>query len=62
MGGCRNPVKTATGKPVGDALAMDRLIAGIEDVGADAERIPTSVNSTNEMASWLRLSRTHPAR
>jgi len=40
----------------------DRLIAGIEAVGADAERIPTSVNSTTEMASWLRLSRTHLAR
>ena len=54
---CGYPASPARGPALGD-----RLIAGIEAVGADAERIPTSVNSTTEMASWLRLSRTHLAR
>lgn len=41
---------------------MDRLFAGIADAPADAERIPTAVDSITEMANWLHLSRTHLAR
>lgn len=41
---------------------MDRLFAGMEDAPADAERIPTAVDSITEMAAWLHMSRTHLAR
>jgi hypothetical protein len=43
-------------------IVMDWLIAGLEPAHAEAERIPTGVLSTAEMAGWLKLSRTHLAR
>lgn len=43
-------------------IVMDWLISGIEPADAEAERIPTGVLSTADMALWLKLSRTHLAR
>ena len=43
-------------------IVMDWLISGIEEVDADADRIPTGVLSVADMANWLKLSRTHLAR
>ncbi len=43
-------------------IVMDWLVAGMEDLPLDTERVPTSVTSTVEMAGRCRLSRTHLAR
>ena len=43
-------------------VVMDWLISSIEEVDADADRIPTGVLSVADMANWLKLSRTHLAR
>jgi hypothetical protein len=43
-------------------VVMDWLISSIEEVDPDADRIPTGVLSVADMASWLKLSRTHLAR
>lgn len=43
-------------------VVMDWLVAGMEDLPLDTERVPTSVASTVEMAARCRLSRTHLAR
>jgi hypothetical protein len=43
-------------------VVMDWLISSIEEVSADADRIPTGVLSVADMANWLKLSRTHLAR
>ena len=40
---------------------MDWLIAGIDGAAADADRIPTSVSSTVELAQRLKISRSHLA-
>jgi len=41
---------------------MDWLIAGIDPADTQADRIPTGVMSTSDMATWLKLSRTHLTR
>ena len=43
-------------------LIMDWLIAGIEETGAEAERVPTGIVSIAALAQRLNLSRTHLAR
>ncbi|MCA0010791.1 hypothetical protein LB561_01785 [Mesorhizobium sp. B292B1B] len=43
-------------------IVMDRLMSGIDPDHAGLDRIPTSVVSVAEFASWLKLSRTHLAR
>lgn len=43
-------------------IVMDWLVAAIEDIETDAERIPTAVVSVTDMARWLKLSRTHLSR
>mgnify|MGYP001159374861 CR=1 FL=1 len=41
---------------------MDMLIGGIEEDDPDAERVPTRVESTADIARYLKLSRTHLSR
>jgi hypothetical protein len=43
-------------------VIMDWLIAGIEEIGAEAERVPTAIASIAVMAQRLNLSRTHLSR
>jgi hypothetical protein len=43
-------------------IVMDWLMSGIDPDHAGLDRIPTSVVSIGEFASWLKLSRTHLAR
>lgn len=43
-------------------VIMDWLIAGIEEIDAKAERVPTAVGSIAAMAQRLNLSRTHLSR
>ncbi|ODT13404.1 MAG: hypothetical protein ABS57_18685 [Mesorhizobium sp. SCN 65-12] len=43
-------------------IVMDWLMSGINPDHADLDRIPTSVVSIGDFASWLHLSRTHLAR
>jgi len=43
-------------------IVMDWLMSGIDPDNAKLDRIPTSVISIGEFASWLKLSRTHLAR
>lgn len=43
-------------------VVMDWLISGVELEQADEDRIPTGVLSIADLASWLKLSRTHLAR
>ena len=43
-------------------LLMDSLIAGLEQEAADPERIRTAIDSTQDIAARLRLSRTHLSR
>lgn len=43
-------------------IVMDWLMSGVDPDNAGLDRIPTSVVSINEFASWLKLSRTHLAR
>ncbi|MER8895522.1 hypothetical protein [Mesorhizobium sp. M0676] len=43
-------------------IVMDWLMSGIDPDNAALDRIPTSVVSIGEFASWLKLSRTHLAR
>jgi hypothetical protein len=43
-------------------LIMDWLIAGIEEVDAEAERVPTAIVSVAALAQRLKLSRTHLTR
>lgn len=43
-------------------VVMDWLIAGIEPMAPEADRVPTGVLSVADMAGWLKLSRTHLAR
>lgn len=43
-------------------VVMDWLIAGIEPMAPEADRVPTGVLSIADMAGWLKLSRTHLAR
>ena len=38
---------------------MERMIVGMEDINTDGTRVPTSVMSVSEMATWLNLSRSH---
>tara|TARA_R110000868_G_scaffold193395_3_gene438297 strand:+ start:6281 stop:7159 length:879 start_codon:yes stop_codon:yes gene_type:complete len=40
-------------------LIMERMIVGMEDINTDGTRVPTSVMSVSEMATWLNLSRSH---
>lgn len=43
-------------------VVMDWLVAGMDDMPLETERVSTSVTSTVEMAGRCRLSRTHLAR
>jgi hypothetical protein len=43
-------------------VIMDWLIAGIEEIDAEAERVPTAIASIAVMAQRLNLSRTHLSR
>lgn len=43
-------------------VIMDWLITNLKELSADGERYVTSVTSVSEIASWIKLSRTHLTR